>query len=113
MAPGALDLEVEADLRLDTAEVIRALRLEVEQALGGLAVDAACPALGRGAGSGCSWPDMDSTIIGCECLDELADFARVKDKVAAITERAMRGELDFDGGPAPSGSEPCCRRACL
>ena len=39
--------------------------------------------------------DMDSTIIGCECLDELADFAGVKDQVAAITERAMRGELEF------------------
>lgn len=41
--------------------------------------------------------DMDSTIIGCECLDELADFAGVKDQVAAITERAMRGELEFEG----------------
>ncbi len=40
--------------------------------------------------------DMDSTIIGCECLDELADFAGVKDEVAAITERAMRGELVFE-----------------
>ena len=40
--------------------------------------------------------DMDSTIIGCECLDELADFAGVKDEVAAITERAMRGELEFE-----------------
>ena len=40
--------------------------------------------------------DMDSTIIGCECLDEIADFAGVKDKVAAITERAMRGELQFE-----------------
>ena len=40
--------------------------------------------------------DMDSTIIGCECLDELADFAGVKDEVAAITERAMRGELQFE-----------------
>ena len=39
--------------------------------------------------------DMDSTIIGCECLDELADFAGVKDQVAAITERAMRGEIEF------------------
>jgi phosphoserine phosphatase len=39
--------------------------------------------------------DMDSTIIGCECIDELADFAGVKPQVAAITERAMRGELDF------------------
>ena len=41
--------------------------------------------------------DMDSTIISCECLDEIADFAGVKDKVAAITERAMRGELEFEG----------------
>lgn len=41
--------------------------------------------------------DMDSTIIGCECLDELADFAGVKDKVSEITERAMRGELAFEG----------------
>jgi phosphoserine phosphatase len=40
--------------------------------------------------------DMDSTIIGCECLDELADFAGVKDEVAAITERAMRGEIPFE-----------------
>jgi phosphoserine phosphatase len=39
--------------------------------------------------------DMDSTIIGCECVDELADMAGLKPKVAAITERAMRGELDF------------------
>jgi phosphoserine phosphatase len=39
--------------------------------------------------------DMDSTIIGCECLDELADFAGLKAEVAAITERAMRGEVDF------------------
>jgi phosphoserine phosphatase len=41
--------------------------------------------------------DMDSTIIGCECLDELADFAGVKAEVAAITERAMRGEIAFEG----------------
>lgn len=41
--------------------------------------------------------DMDSTIIGQECIDELADYAGVKDQVADITERAMRGELDFAG----------------
>ena len=39
--------------------------------------------------------DMDSTIIGQECIDELADFAGLKEKVARITERAMQGELDF------------------
>jgi phosphoserine phosphatase len=41
--------------------------------------------------------DMDSTIINVECLDELADFAGVKAQVSAITERAMRGELAFEG----------------
>jgi len=41
--------------------------------------------------------DMDSTIIGCECLDELADFAGKKAEIAEITERAMRGELAFEG----------------
>lgn len=40
--------------------------------------------------------DMDSTIVRGETLDELADFAGVKDRVAAITARAMNGELDFE-----------------
>lgn len=39
--------------------------------------------------------DMDSTMISAECIDELADFAGLKDQIAAITERAMQGELDF------------------
>lgn len=39
--------------------------------------------------------DMDSTIITGETLDELADFAGIKDRIAAITVRAMNGELDF------------------
>ena len=40
--------------------------------------------------------DMDSTMIGQECIDELADYAGLKAEVAAVTERAMRGELDFE-----------------
>lgn len=39
--------------------------------------------------------DMDSTMITVECIDELADYAGLKPAIAAITERAMRGELDF------------------
>ena len=39
--------------------------------------------------------DMDSTMITVECIDELADYAGLKPQIAAITERAMRGELDF------------------
>ena len=41
--------------------------------------------------------DMDSTIIGQECIDELAAELGIKDKVAAITEAAMNGEIDFEG----------------
>lgn len=39
--------------------------------------------------------DMDSTMITVECIDELADYAGIKPQIAAITERAMQGELDF------------------
>jgi phosphoserine phosphatase len=41
--------------------------------------------------------DMDSTLLAVECIDEIAEHAGVKDQVAAITERAMQGELDFAG----------------
>ena len=40
--------------------------------------------------------DMDSTMISVECIDELADYAGLKAEVAAVTEQAMRGELDFE-----------------
>lgn len=39
--------------------------------------------------------DMDSTMITVECIDELADYAGIKTEIADVTERAMRGELDF------------------
>lgn len=39
--------------------------------------------------------DMDSTLITIECIDELADFAGMKEEVAAITRAAMRGEIDY------------------
>jgi phosphoserine phosphatase len=40
--------------------------------------------------------DMDSTMIGQECIDELADYVGLKREVSAITERAMRGEIAFE-----------------
>jgi phosphoserine phosphatase len=40
--------------------------------------------------------DMDSTMITIECIDELADYAGIKSQIAEVTERAMRGELDFE-----------------
>ena len=39
--------------------------------------------------------DMDSTLIQCECIDEIADFMGIKDQVAAITQLSMEGKLDF------------------
>jgi phosphoserine phosphatase len=39
--------------------------------------------------------DMDSTMITVECIDELADYAGLKSEVSAVTDAAMRGELDF------------------
>ena len=48
--------------------------------------------------------DMDSTMITIECIDELADYAGIKPQIAEITERAMRGELDFAAG---SGGKSC------
>jgi phosphoserine phosphatase len=68
---------------------------------------AAARALERQAADFCAQPaegrrkrllvaDMDSTIIGCECLDELADFAGLKAEIAAVTARAMAGEIPFE-----------------
>lgn len=63
-------------------------------ALDGRAVDlAAQPAKGRRKQVFVA--DMDSTMINVECIDELADHVGLKPRIAAITERAMRGELDF------------------
>jgi phosphoserine phosphatase len=66
----------------------------VHTALEGAFVDAiATPAEGRR--KALLVADMDSTIVTGETLDELADFAGLKDRIAAITARAMNGEIDF------------------
>ena len=89
LGPGALDLVTEAP-------EIAPVRAAAEGALAGLPVDV-CVQPWAGRRKALFVADMDSTIINVECLDELADFAGVKDQVAAITERAMRGELEFEG----------------
>jgi phosphoserine phosphatase len=89
LGPGALDLVFEAG-------EVGALRLAAREALGEAAADL-CVQPWEGRRKRLLIADMDSTIIGCECLDELADFAGVKDAVSAITERAMRGEIGFEG----------------
>ncbi len=74
----------------------QAARADIEATLSSLPVDFALqPAQGRKKRLFVA--DMDSTIINVECLDELADFAGLKAEIAAITERAMRGELEFEG----------------
>ncbi|PWS37207.1 phosphoserine phosphatase SerB [Falsiroseomonas bella] len=66
----------------------------VHAAVAGAPVDAiAQPREGRR--KGLLVADMDSTIVTTETLDEIAAFAGLKDKIAAITARAMNGELDF------------------
>lgn len=67
----------------------------VRAALAGAALDiAAQPRAGRT--KRLLIADMDSTVIGCECIDELADMAGLKPQVSEITERAMRGDLAFE-----------------
>jgi phosphoserine phosphatase len=64
------------------------------EALGGLPLDVvALPSAGRRKRLLLS--DMDSTVITVECIDELADFAGIRAEVAAVTRRAMNGEIDF------------------
>lgn len=89
LGPGALDLSVEA-------EAIAPVRAAAEAALAQWPVDV-CVQPAEGRRKKVLVADMDSTIINVECLDELADFAGVKEQVSAITERAMRGELAFEG----------------
>jgi phosphoserine phosphatase len=79
-----------ADIPLATVPAMDAVRA----ALDGAAIDAiATSATGRR--KRLLVADMDSTIVTGETLDELADFAGLKDRIAAITARAMNGELDF------------------
>lgn len=62
----------------------------------GLAIDAAVMPVSQFGKKRLLISDMDSTIIGQECIDELADAVGLKAKISEITERAMRGELDFE-----------------
>jgi phosphoserine phosphatase len=89
LGPDAADLTVASELR-------DLVRERLEAALAGRATDV-CVQPSEGRRKRLLIADMDSTIIGCECIDELADFAGVKAQVAEITERAMRGELAFEG----------------
>ena len=87
--------EVAVDIPFSGTEDVHAIEDRLRQARGDLPIDIVVqPQAARR--KKLLLADMDSTIIGQECIDELADFAGLKTHVAAITERAMRGEIEFE-----------------
>ena len=92
LGPGAMDLPVEA-----AQAALPNLRRAALDAVWGLPVDV-CVQPAEGRRKRLLISDMDSTIVACECIDELADYVGLKAEIAAITERGMRGEIDFEAG---------------
>ena len=83
-------------LRAEGVQYGAALKQDVDAAAFAAGVDATFIASGRTlADFRLVAMDMDSTLITIECIDEIADMQGLKPQVAAITEAAMRGELDF------------------
>ncbi len=102
----ALNLVRKLDASISIHEIARNKAIHIKHSLGDAALNAICEKFDEMGLDYSLLPpspkklfiaDMDSTIISCECLDELADFAGVKAQVAEITERAMAGEIDFEG----------------
>ena len=86
--------DVAMDIFIDDIDPV-ALKVNAARSLERKAVDF-CVQAAEGRRKRLLIADMDSTIISCECLDELADFAGVKAQIAASTERAMAGEIPFE-----------------
>jgi len=86
--------EVAADIPFEGGNDIAGIERRLREARGDLPIDIVVQPLAARRKK-LLLADMDSTMIGQECVDELADFAGVKSRVAAITERAMRGEIKF------------------
>jgi len=91
--------EVAADIPFDTPtkskDDIRAISDRLRAARGDLPIDIVVQPIATRRKK-LFLADMDSTMIGQECIDELADFVGLKAHVAKITERAMRGEIEFE-----------------
>ncbi|MFC1459832.1 phosphoserine phosphatase SerB [Microvirga arabica] len=87
--------EIAADLVISSAQDIKAVEAALRQALDGHPIDIVVqPSAHRR--KRLFLADMDSTMIGQECIDELADYVGLKTEVSEITERAMRGEIAFE-----------------
>src|SRR6202012_4286618 len=94
-APHWLFDEVAVDIPFSGSEDVGAITARLREARGDLPIDVVGqPQLDRR--KRLFLADMDSTMIGQECIDELADFAGLKAHFADITERAIRGEIAFD-----------------
>ena len=89
-----LDGEIAADLFAEAGDA-RKLEADLRPLLDGAPIDILVqPAATRR--KALFLADMDSTMIGQECIDELAAYVGLKEKVSGITERAMRGEIAFE-----------------
>src|SRR5437660_6415426 len=87
--------EVAVDIPFTGSDDVKAIEARLRQARGDLPIDIVVQPVAFRRKK-LFLADMDSTMIGQECVDELADFAGLKAHVAAITERAMRGEIEFE-----------------
>ena len=87
--------EVAVDIPFTGSEDVKAMEGRLRAARGDLPIDIVVQPAGFRRKK-LFLADMDSTMIGQECIDELADFAGLKAHVAGITERAMRGEIEFE-----------------
>ncbi|MEO8651968.1 MAG: phosphoserine phosphatase SerB [Hyphomicrobiaceae bacterium] len=85
----------EIPLHVSDMAAARAVLDPIAARLSALPVDV-CVVPAEGRRKGLLIADMDSTIIQQECIDEMADMLGLKPRIAAITERAMRGELPFE-----------------
>jgi len=122
--PGiAADIAFGAPAEQSDATEHRAFADRVRAALVGAPIDVVVQRLGARRKK-LFLADMDSTMIGQECIDELADYVGLKQHVAAITERAMRGEIEFapalrervallEGLPAAVADEVIAKRITL
>ncbi len=90
----AVDIPFEGQTTFESGD-IRAIENRLREARGDLPIDIVVQPLATRRKK-LFLADMDSTMIGQECIDELADFAGLKAHVAGITERAMRGEIEFE-----------------
>ena len=86
---------IATDLIVPAAHDAKAVEAGLRSALEGQPVDIVVQPV-KGRRKRLFLADMDSTMIGQECIDELADYVGLKAEVSAITERAMRGEIAFE-----------------